>query len=72
MAQSYSGDLLFTGGEDGAINMFEDDDGIRMIATWKPHTDSVNSLAFEFPWLVSSSHDERLALIDRRKLLAVF
>ena len=75
LAQSYSGDLLFTGGEDGAIHMFEvrshtaDDDGIRRIATWKPHTASVNSLAFEFPWLVSSSHDGRLALIDVRKLL---
>lgn len=74
LARSYSGDLLFSGGEDGAIHMFEignriTDDEVRMIATWKPHTEAVNSLAFEFPWLVSSSGDGRLALIDVRKLL---
>lgn len=73
LARSYSGDILFTGGEDGAIHMFMIhsiiDFDIRMIATWKPHTGAVNSLAFEFPWLVSSSSDGRLALIDVRKLL---
>ncbi|KAJ0975727.1 hypothetical protein J5N97_017692 [Dioscorea zingiberensis] len=74
LARSYSGDLLFTGGEDGAIHMFEingycDDDDKKPIATWVPHTGSVYSLAFEFPWLVSSSSDGRLALIDIRKLL---
>ncbi|ONK67460.1 uncharacterized protein A4U43_C05F290 [Asparagus officinalis] len=74
VARSFLGDLLFTGGQDGAIHMFEvrsstSVDGIRMIATWKPHTDHVNSLAFEFPWLVSASSDGRLALINVRNFL---
>ncbi|KAL6009692.1 hypothetical protein ACLOJK_000121 [Asimina triloba] len=74
VACSHSGDLLFSGGEDGSIHMFEVssrcmDDGIRSVATWIPHTGPVNALAFEFPWLVSSSGDGKLALIDVRKLL---
>lgn len=74
LARSYSGDLLFTGGEDGSIHMFEvatgcSNDEVKPISTWIPHTGPVYSLAFEFPWLVSSSSDGRLALIDVRKLL---
>lgn len=74
LARSYLGDLLFTGGESGDIHMFEitqdnDDNEIKLRATWKPHENSVHSLAFEFPWLVSCSSDGRLALIDVRKLL---
>lgn len=74
LARSYSGDVLFTGGEDGAIHMFEvggqrSEEDISKIATWKPHTGPISSLAFEFPWLVSSSSDGRLSLIDVRKLL---
>ncbi|XP_068661008.1 F-box/WD-40 repeat-containing protein At5g21040-like [Aristolochia californica] len=74
LARSHSGDLLFTGGEDGAIRMYEVpkdhfDENITSIATWVPHTGPVLSLAFEFPWLVSSSSDGKLALIDVRKLL---
>ncbi|XP_026663023.2 F-box/WD-40 repeat-containing protein At5g21040 [Phoenix dactylifera] len=74
LARSHLGDLLFTGGEDGVVHMFEitencDDEDIGPAATWIPHTGPVHSLAFEFPWLVSSSSDGRLALIDVRKLL---
>lgn len=74
LARSYLGDLLFTGGENGDIHMFElahgdEDSEIKPCATWKPHENSVNSLTFEFPWLVSCSSDGRLALIDVRKLL---
>lgn len=74
LTRSHLGDLLFTGGEDGVVHMFEiaencDDEDIRPAATWIPHTGPVHSLAFEFPWLVSSSSDGRLALIDVRKLL---
>lgn len=74
VAQSYSGDFLFTGGEDGCIHMFdtrklEDYDDMKPHATWMPHDGPVNSLAFEFPWLVSSSSDGRISLIDVRKLL---
>ncbi|XP_020600084.1 F-box/WD-40 repeat-containing protein At5g21040 [Phalaenopsis equestris] len=75
LARSYLGDLLFTGGENGDIHMFklangnDEDDEIKPCATWKPHENSVNSLSFEFPWLVSCSSDGRLALIDVRKLL---
>ncbi|KAF8403487.1 hypothetical protein HHK36_011591 [Tetracentron sinense] len=74
LARSHTGDLLFTGGEDGAIHMFEitsNGSGINVlqVATWIPHTGPVHSLAFEFPWLVSASSDGKLSLIDVRKLL---
>ncbi|CAI9781347.1 unnamed protein product [Fraxinus pennsylvanica] len=68
---SHTGKLLFTGGEDGSIHMFEITRkcNLRKIATWIPHTGSVYSLAFEFPWLVSASSDGKISLIDVRKLL---
>ncbi|TXG73428.1 hypothetical protein EZV62_002007 [Acer yangbiense] len=74
LARSHAGDFLFTGGEDGAIHMFEiindcNEVDVVQVATWKAHSGSVNSLAFEFPWLVSASGDGKLALIDVRKLL---
>lgn len=74
LARTHSEDLLFTGGEDGAVRLFELARGgnggtAKPIATWVPHTAAVQSLAFEFPWLVSCSSDGRLALIDVRKLL---
>lgn len=73
LARSHTGDFLFTGGEDGSIHMFEIsacvDDGILKVASWVPHSGPVNSLAFEFPWVVSASSDGNLSLIDVRKLL---
>ncbi|XP_052173090.1 F-box/WD-40 repeat-containing protein At5g21040 [Diospyros lotus] len=74
LARSHTGKLLFTGGEDGAIHMFEIrnhclESKFQQVATWIPHSGPVNSLAFEFPWLVSASADGKLALIDVRKLL---
>uniref|UniRef100_A0A0D6R1I0 F-box domain-containing protein n=1 Tax=Araucaria cunninghamii TaxID=56994 RepID=A0A0D6R1I0_ARACU len=80
---SRSGHLLFTGGEDGAIHMFEgrsprhhtshSSDGFAIIdkpiASWVPHSSPVYSLAFEDPWLVSASGDGKLAMMDVRKLL---
>lgn len=73
LARSHTGKLLFTGGEDGSIHMFEITRKVkcnmRRIATWIPHTGSVYSLAFEFPWLVSASSDGKISLIDVRKLL---
>lgn len=74
LARSHTGDFLFTGGEDGAIHMYEImNDGIEteawQITSWIPHTGPVYSLAFEFPWVVSASSDGKLALIDVRKLL---
>ncbi|KAK4370666.1 hypothetical protein RND71_010141 [Anisodus tanguticus] len=73
LARSHTGKLLFTGGEDGAIHMFEILGNaryhVRQIATWNPHSSAVYSLAFEFPWLVSASSDGKLSLIDVRKLL---
>lgn len=73
LARSHTGKLLFTGGEDGAIHMFEILGNaryhVRRVATWIPHLSAVYSLAFEFPWLVSASSDGKLSLIDVRKLL---
>ncbi|KAE8673647.1 F-box/WD-40 repeat-containing protein [Hibiscus syriacus] len=74
LARSRTGDFLFTGGEDGAVHMFEiitesKEHVILQVATWIPHSGAVYALAFEFPWLVSASSDGKLALIDVRKLL---
>ncbi|XVF19535.1 hypothetical protein REPUB_Repub11eG0119300 [Reevesia pubescens] len=74
LARSRTGDFLFTGGEDGAIHMFEitsesEESSVVQVATWIPHSGPVYSLAFEFPWLVSASSDGKLSLIDVRKLL---
>lgn len=73
LARSHTGKLLFTGGEDGVIRMFEITSkacgNVRHVAEWIPHTGPVYSLAFEFPWLVSASSDGKLSLIDVRKLL---
>ncbi|PIN03926.1 Cdc4 and related F-box and WD-40 protein [Handroanthus impetiginosus] len=73
LARSHTGKLLFTGGEDGSIHMFEitrnSKCNMRRIATWMPHSGSVYSLAFEFPWLVSASSDGKISLIDVRELL---
>lgn len=73
LARSHTGNLLFTGGEDGAIHMFEitsrAGNNVQQVAKWIPHTGPVYSLAFEFPWLVSASSDGKLSLIDVRKLL---
>ncbi|KAF3439520.1 hypothetical protein FNV43_RR17798 [Rhamnella rubrinervis] len=74
IARSLSGNFLFTGGEDGAIHMFEIVSNclgtkVLQVATWIPHSGPVYSLAFEFPWLVSSSSDGKLTLVDVRRLL---
>lgn len=72
LARSRSGDLLFTGGEDKAIHMFQllnegkNDCCVNKLASWVPHTGPVHSLAFEYPWLVSASSDGKLALMDVR------
>lgn len=74
LARSHTGDFIFTGGEDGAMHMFEitgpkPEANVFKVATWMPHSGPVYSLAFEFPWLVSASSDGRLSLVDVRKLL---
>ncbi|KAJ7964849.1 F-box/WD-40 repeat-containing protein family [Quillaja saponaria] len=74
LARSHTGNFLFTGGEDGAIHMYEIvnhcNENISLhVASWIPHSGPVYSLAFEFPWLVSASSDGKLSLIDVRKLL---
>lgn len=74
LARSHTGDFLFTGGEDGAIHMFDVtnrhvDTSTQLVGSWIPHSGPVYSLAFEFPWLVSASSDGKLSLIDVRALL---
>ncbi|XP_071698640.1 F-box/WD-40 repeat-containing protein At5g21040-like [Rutidosis leptorrhynchoides] len=74
LARSHTGSFVFTGGEDGTIRMFEICShrcgrSMRQVATWAPHSSPVNSLSFEFPWLVSASSDGKLSLIDVRKLI---
>ncbi|KAJ7960395.1 F-box/WD-40 repeat-containing protein [Quillaja saponaria] len=54
LARSHSGDFLFTGGEDGAVHMYEiinycNETIAVQVATWIPHSGPVHSLAFEFP-----------------------
>ncbi|KAL0550682.1 hypothetical protein IC582_009742 [Cucumis melo] len=74
LARSHTGDFIFTGGEDGAIHMFDItnrhvDTSAQLVGSWIPHSGPVYSLAFEFPWLVSASSDGKLSLIDVRPLL---
>ncbi|CAI9106020.1 OLC1v1005070C1 [Oldenlandia corymbosa var. corymbosa] len=73
LARSHTGKLLFTGGEEGDIHMFEiasdESYDVRKIAKWRPHTGPVHSLAFEFPWLVAASSDGKVSLIDVRNLM---
>ncbi|RZC79127.1 hypothetical protein C5167_003345 [Papaver somniferum] len=73
LARNQTGDVFFTGGEDGGIKMFEmKNDGeekrFDQIAYWGQHSSKVHSLAFEFPWLVSASSDGKVSLRDVRKL----
>ncbi|KAI3926862.1 hypothetical protein MKX01_032777 [Papaver californicum] len=73
LARNQTGDVLFTGGEDGGIKMFEmKNDGeekkFDQIASWGQHNGKVHSLAFEFPWLVSASSDGKVSLRDAGKL----
>jgi len=41
----------------------------KLIASWVPHSCPVDSLAFEDPWLVPTSGDDKLAMMDVRNLL---
>ncbi|KAL9687739.1 hypothetical protein QQ045_032146 [Rhodiola kirilowii] len=72
LARSRSGDLLFTGGEDGAVHMFQlrndgkNDYHVYQLVSWIPHTGPIHSLAFEYPWLISASSDGKLSLMDVR------
>jgi WD40 repeat protein len=71
LARSHTGDLVFSGGEDGTIHMYDLNtrNDLVISSIWAPHTRAVNSLSFEYPWLVSCSADGRIALIDARKLV---
>lgn len=71
LARSHTGDLVFSGGEDGTIHMYDLNTRSDLVITsmWAPHTGVVNSLSFEYPWLVSCSTDGRIALIDVRRLV---
>ncbi|KAJ7571529.1 hypothetical protein O6H91_01G165700 [Diphasiastrum complanatum] len=66
---SHSGQYVITGGEDGAVRMFDDRVSCRhgLVAEWLPHSSAVYSLAFEDPWLVSASGDGSLAMMDARR-----
>ncbi|CAM6065132.1 unnamed protein product [Sphagnum tenellum] len=76
---SRSGHFVFTGGEDGAVRMFDDrlarrhhsnsKIAVEAIAAWVPHKGGVYSLAFEDPWLISASGDGTLAMMDVRQIM---
>ncbi|XP_078446758.1 F-box protein 2 [Wolffia australiana] len=73
MARTLGEDLIFTGSVDGSVRLFKltgDGGGggdAILVANWVAHTAAVQSLSFEYPWLVSCSSDGRVALIDVRK-----
>ncbi|KAL2621532.1 hypothetical protein R1flu_001737 [Riccia fluitans] len=80
-----SGHIVFSGGEDGVVRMFDDriakrrssltdcsslsNDLEEAVASWIPHSSAVYSLAFEDPWLVTASGDGSLAMIDVRHVM---
>lgn len=77
---SYSGHFIFTGGEDGAVRMFDDrfsrrhnngykTNTLEPIAVWMPHRGAIHSLAFEDPWLVAASADGSVAIMDVRQIM---
>lgn len=84
VAASQSGHFVFTGGEDGAVRMFDDRVSWRKnnkaetssspvgqgaVAAWIPHAGPVYSLAYEDPWLVSASGDGLLAMMNVRQVI---
>lgn len=79
---SHSGHFVFTGGEDGAVRMFDDRTWRRRsggcskvrsveeaIAVWMPQRGAIHSLAFEDPWLVASSAHGSVAMMDVRQIM---
>ncbi|PHT46482.1 hypothetical protein CQW23_15640 [Capsicum baccatum] len=69
LPRSHTGKLLYTGGEDGVIHMFEIFGNaryhVRQVATRIPHLSAVYSLAFEFPWLWMLDVTELCVLVKK-------
>lgn len=79
---SHSGQFVFTGGEDGAVRMFDERTLRRRsggcsklrtvedaIAVWMLQRGAIHSLAFEDPWLVAASADGSVAMMDVRQIM---
>ncbi|EFJ35258.1 hypothetical protein SELMODRAFT_79926 [Selaginella moellendorffii] len=77
---SRTGSFLITGGEDGAVRVFDNriPPSVTLagecsendaVAAWLPHSAAVNSLAFDDPSLVSASADGSIALMDLRHVM---
>lgn len=81
---SHSGQFVFTGGEDGAVRMFDDRTSRRRsssggshkigavdspLAVWMPQRGAIHALAFEDPWLVAAAADGSVAMMDVRQIM---
>lgn len=65
---SQDGRYVFSGAADGSVQMHDTRAKLASCDLWQ-FSAGVSGLAFEDPWLASSSHDGTMALVDLQKRL---